>query len=58
MKTNVTYRIYTIYNDVPAWNGIESKDKNYIEQEIARHIETYPYVQVQLAKVTETIEFI
>jgi hypothetical protein len=59
MTTKVTYRIYKIYDDIPFWDGSgESEDENYMKQEMNRHIETYPSIQVQLAKVTETVEFI
>lgn len=58
MKTKVTYRIYEIYDDIPFWDGSEHEDKNYIEKEMARLRKTYPDIQVQLAKVTETVEFI
>ena len=58
MKTKVTYRIYEIYDNIPFWDGSEHEDKNYMKQEMNRHRKTYPSIQVQLAKVTETIEFI
>ena len=46
MKTKVTYRIYEIYDDIPFWDGSEHEDKNYMKQEMNRHRQTYPDMQV------------